>query len=259
MLVTGGEGSAGWLTSAEVYDRATGRWTAAGQMNDPRWEHTATLLPSGKVLIAGGSTNGFYPTNAELYSMEQTRAAGGRPEIGTMNSPLDPGDALMVSGSNFRGISEGSNGGTPDSPADYPLLQLRHIETGQTLFLDAAGWSTNSFISAPVWRISPGCAVATVYVNGIPSIGRIIRLNVPVPTETVLGGAKGLANGSFQFSFTNSVGAVFSVLATTNLALPTTNWTVLGGVTEVGPGQFQFIDPQPTNMSVRFYRLGSQK
>jgi hypothetical protein len=62
-----------------------------------------------------------------------------------------------------------------------------------------------------------------------------------------------LTNG-FQFTFTNSVGALFGVLTTTNLALPLSNWTALGGVTEIAPGQFQFTDPQATNGGRRFYR-----
>ena len=65
------------------------------------------------------------------------------------------------------------------------------------------------------------------------------------------------ACGSGQFRFTNSVGALFGALATTNPALPLSNWTALGGVTEVAPGQFQFTDEQTTNSARRFYRLRS--
>ena len=61
-----------------------------------------------------------------------------------------------------------------------------------------------------------------------------------------------MTNGAFQFGFTNSVGALFGVLATTNLSLPLTNWTALGGVAEISPGQFQFTDPQATNSDAAF-------
>lgn len=47
--------------SAEIYDPATGTFTPAANMNKPRTFHTATLLPNGKVLIAGPDAS------AELY------------------------------------------------------------------------------------------------------------------------------------------------------------------------------------------------
>src|SRR5215831_9544229 len=54
------------LTQAEA-----GTWRSAGSMHDPRMSHTATLLPNGKVLIAGGTAgengNSLGLASAELY------------------------------------------------------------------------------------------------------------------------------------------------------------------------------------------------
>ena len=56
------------LASAELYDPASGTWTATGSLGTARYVHTATLLPNGNVLVAGGiggSTG--YLASAELY------------------------------------------------------------------------------------------------------------------------------------------------------------------------------------------------
>jgi hypothetical protein len=64
-----------------------------------------------------------------------------------------------------------------------------------------------------------------------------------------------LPNGSFQFSFTNTPGAILGALVSTNLSLPLTNWTPLGGVTEISPGNFQFTDPSASSNSQKYYIL----
>ena len=60
----------GNLSSVEVYQPLTGTFAAAGTMTTPRAGHTATLLPDGRVLIAGGSSTDCCnapPASAELY------------------------------------------------------------------------------------------------------------------------------------------------------------------------------------------------
>jgi hypothetical protein len=72
-LVAGGT-SGGWtvcndLTSSELYDSATGVWFPTGDMTQARSGNTATLLPNGQVLVAGGfDCESNYFSSAELYT-----------------------------------------------------------------------------------------------------------------------------------------------------------------------------------------------
>jgi Thrombospondin type 3 repeat/Kelch motif/Galactose oxidase, central domain len=71
VLIAGGFNptTAGSLATAELYDPATGLFTATGIMTVPaggRSQHTATLLDNGKVFIAGGFFSGPL-VSTELY------------------------------------------------------------------------------------------------------------------------------------------------------------------------------------------------
>ena len=59
------------LTSAELYNPATGTWTLTGSMHTVRVQHTATLLQNGQVLVAAGYNENISPpflASAELYN-----------------------------------------------------------------------------------------------------------------------------------------------------------------------------------------------
>jgi hypothetical protein len=76
-----------WFSdTAELYDPSTATFTATGSMRTPRSQHTATLLPNGRVLLAGGrnSTEGAL-SSAEIYD----------PAMGAF-SPPGPGPSITV-------------------------------------------------------------------------------------------------------------------------------------------------------------------
>jgi hypothetical protein len=47
---------------------ASGTWISTGNLHTGRWNHTATLLPSGEVLIAAGYGDGLILASAEVYN-----------------------------------------------------------------------------------------------------------------------------------------------------------------------------------------------
>lgn len=59
ILVSGGSVyAAGTHISSELYDPASGTWSAAGTMAQNRYEHTGTLTPDNKVVVAGRAVAG---------------------------------------------------------------------------------------------------------------------------------------------------------------------------------------------------------
>ena len=106
VLVVGGwPGDRVVSTSAELYDPISGRWTETGSMLAPRSQgHSATLLPGGKVLVAGGDSlaTGHLPqSSAELYDP----ATGTWTETGSMtlgrshhSATLLPDGKVLIAG-----------------------------------------------------------------------------------------------------------------------------------------------------------------
>jgi hypothetical protein len=80
VLVAGGMGSSSSpLSSAQVYDPATGAWSATGAMGQSRYSHTATLLPNGKVLVVGGRASAAVGSTEVYDPATGTWSTTGRP------------------------------------------------------------------------------------------------------------------------------------------------------------------------------------
>jgi hypothetical protein len=186
VLVAGGYGApVVFLNSAEVYDPATGAWSTTGNLNTARADHTATLLPDGKVLVAAGMGSGGYLNSAEVYDRGLGFQSAWRPTVTTLTSPLPLGSPLVASGTGFRGygLTEASGGHWQSSATNYPLVQLRRVDNEQMLWLQPAPgtFSSTAYTSTEVSNIHPGHALVTVFVNGIPSVSRIISVQDTTP------------------------------------------------------------------------------
>jgi ribosomal protein L11 len=99
-------------------------------------------------------------------------------------------------------------------------------------------------------------ALSAVASDNLGATTTTLSVTVTGLTPIVISGATNLPDGTFQFVFTNTPGASFSVLTSTNFALPVDEWTSAGSALETSPGSYQFTDETPS-IPQRFYRVRS--
>lgn len=138
VLLAGGQSSDGSiLSSAELYNPATGQFSLTGPMTSPRWMHTATLLTNGTVLIAGGS-NGSEPlATAEVYdpATNQFSAVGSMLTARTLaqSTLLGNGTVLITGGATCNSGSGGGSG--------YPDIRNTSCSTAEAEIYNAGQFS----------------------------------------------------------------------------------------------------------------------
>jgi len=136
VLVTGGSTSPNNgvdLDSAELYDPATGRWSLTGNLKTARTTHTATLLPSGQVLVVGvRCCDATAIKSAELYDpiMGTWSSAG---QLNTMYNALTA--TLLPNGKVLVTEWDGADG------VEVPTTELYDPATGM--------WSVTGNLNAP--------------------------------------------------------------------------------------------------------------
>jgi WD40 repeat protein len=95
VLVAGGEdANFNLLSSAELYNPATGTFTPTGSMTTPRVGQSATLLGNGKVLMAGGTAAAelYNPATGRFTATGSMSASRG----GNVGTLLPDGDVLVT-------------------------------------------------------------------------------------------------------------------------------------------------------------------
>jgi hypothetical protein len=154
VLITGGDppdvGSGPGTGSAEIYDPATGTFTATGRMTAAREGHTATRLSDGRVLIVGGCPY----VAAEIYDP----ATGKFSATGSLSVPryaptaalLPDGRVLIVGGAtaqpdnSFGEVYDPATGRFTETgalPRSFDASTLTVLRDGRVLL--AGGWGDN--------------------------------------------------------------------------------------------------------------------
>jgi hypothetical protein len=173
------------LNSAEIYDPANGTFSSVKvTMSTTRDLHTATLLPSGKVLLAGGPG-----ASAELYDP----TAGTFTATGNMSVPrgghtatlLNTGKVLVVGGNNVTGVlasAEVYDPATGTFAATGSLTDARSFHTatvlgnGKVLVVGGAGSQHNtSLVTAELYDPASGTFSATGSL-GTPRVNQTATL-----------------------------------------------------------------------------------
>jgi hypothetical protein len=174
VLVTGGTSSSAsgpYVTSAELYDPATGTWTTTGSLESGRAYHTATLLASNRVLVTGGRNGNGALATAELYDP----ATGNWSSTGSLRQPranhtatLLPNNQVLIAGGGTNDSRSAELYTEPPTPPRLRNISTRlHIQTGDNAMIGGF--------------IITGTDLATIVVRGIgPSLGMPGALADPV-------------------------------------------------------------------------------
>ncbi len=147
-------GSSGNITnSAEIFDPATGTFTATDPLHYVRIHHTLTVLVNGKVLVTGGDQGGS-GVSAELFDPSGSNGKGSFSDVPPMSvdryfhqaSRLKNGQVLIAGGSNNGSLlaktdlfdpaaHAGASGMTPavDMSAGRALHTMTPIADGRCL------------------------------------------------------------------------------------------------------------------------------
>jgi hypothetical protein len=134
------------LDSAELYDPITETFAPAANMTSPRWHHSATLLPDGRVLIAGGTINpnAGGASNSVLSSSEIYDPVAGTFTAGSnMNAARMWHTATLLDNGNV--LIAGGYGGSQGVGPDVRWASAELYDPSTATFSRTGGMTTERF------------------------------------------------------------------------------------------------------------------
>jgi hypothetical protein len=229
VLIAGGEVSDGSgafteSASAELYDPNSGTLSPAGSLNQARKNHTATLLGSGLVLIAGGNGLSGDPVAAELYN-SSTNSFSNAANLKTARDAqtatlLNDGTVLIAGGETYPG-------GTVLSSAELYNPTTGVFTTTGSLNVGSSNHSATLLNSGKVLIASgTGLSVPLARTELYDPLTKSFTLSASLTTPRWLFTATLLSNG--QVLFVGGVGTT-QVIGTGELYDPTSGTTSIAG------------------------------
>ena len=149
-MAGGSDNSSSILSSAELYDPATGRGAATGSLGTARAVTRRRCCPTARCWWREEKRRRFRVPARNSMTWARICSPDWQPLITTAPSPLGAGEQTHPDGSRFQGISEASGGNNQNSSTNYPLVQLRALDMqpGRVPSSGSSpGWSDTSFTS----------------------------------------------------------------------------------------------------------------
>ena len=148
-------------------------WTTEANLTTARYQHTATVLVDGTILVLGGTGSAGAVTDSEKIAVsDQARLPV--PTINEGSLEASPGSLVTLTGSGFRGASEGGSGGVQNSPVDHPVVKIERA--GVAAYWGAVSWNEAELAFQVPCSAALGSYNVSLIVNGVESL--VVSLSV---------------------------------------------------------------------------------
>ena len=132
VVVTGGEGEDGFLSSAESY--RNGKWSPEPELEltSARYRHCSVTLDDINLVVIGGKTKGLLNTILDVMEMKEVGGTGSWLGLPSMKQSREGHGCLVTTYQGMRGILvAGGYTGNPGRGAVTSHVEFYSLETGQ--------------------------------------------------------------------------------------------------------------------------------